>query len=192
MIGPINRALLGRPAIASYIDETSRGRCNRTVRLGLAWMRPESSLFLNQPVLQRLPQLGGRSVVDVPSALLQIKMQVMARDAVVFSRVPLGLVPEVLDPVHVYRAGCEAILRGEPAQCAQGGQRCVRHVFAVEREAIEWDCISGVLNCEGEGRIKAPGLKLFPRPLWPKAGTPGRPLRAFKLVALLGIPVILA
>ena len=40
-------------------------------------------------------------MIEAPLALLEKQMEVMARDAVILSQMPLGLVPEVFDAVDV-------------------------------------------------------------------------------------------
>ena len=41
------------------------------------------------------------SSIEAPFALLQEPVEIVRFDAVVFAHVPLGLVPEILDPVDV-------------------------------------------------------------------------------------------
>ena len=53
------------------------------------------------PFEQRLEQLARRAVVETPLTFLQKQPKMRPRDPIVAPKVPLGLVPEVLDPVDV-------------------------------------------------------------------------------------------
>lgn len=57
--------------------------------------------------MQYFDEVGNRTVIEAPFTLFDEQVKVLLGNAVIAPQVPLGLVPEVLNPINVINVLCE-------------------------------------------------------------------------------------